>query len=127
MARLTGKKGAVKIAAGTVLSTDSWDLSVKLDTIDVTAFSDTWHVNLATFLGWSGTVTGKYESAGANIDFWTAVLSGASVALSLWPDSTTTENYAGSAFCDFSIKETHNGVITWSAAFMGTGVLTRTP
>ena len=127
MARMTGKKGQIKIAAGTVLSMDSWDLSVKLDTVDATAFEDTWHVMLSTFLGWTGTCTGKYESGGANIDFWTAVLSGAVVVLHLIPDSAATEDFYGDAFCDFSIKETHNGVITFSAAFTGTGALTRTP
>ena len=127
MARITGKTGAVKIGSTTVASLNGWDLNVKLDTVDATAFSDIWHVNLATFLGWSGSCTGIYMAAGANIDFWTAVISGATVTLLLYPDIGATENFTGTAFCDFNIKVAHNGAITFTAAFTGTGTLTRTP
>jgi len=126
-ARLTGKTGAVKVGGTIVASLDNWDINTKLDTVDSTAFSDIWHQLLATFIGWSGSVSGKWEAGGTNDAFWLAVISGAYVSLDLYPDIGTTEKYTGNAFCDFNIKVAHNGVVTFTAAVTGTGTLVRTP
>ena len=127
MARITGKTGAVKIGGVVVASLNAWDLNIKLDTVDVTCFSDIWHILLSTFLGWTGTVSGVWMSAAGNIDFWTAVTSGAVVTLDFYPDIGTTEKWSGTAFCDFNIKVDAKGAITFTATVNGTSTLTRTP
>jgi predicted secreted protein len=127
MARFTGKMGKVTLASGEVTSITDWTLDAKVDDVTSTAMQDTWHQKLTTFLGWDGSFTGHWESAGANIAAWTQFLTGATATVELFPDKNQTEKFAGSAFIEFNLKAPHNGVVAFTAKFKGTGTLTRTP
>ncbi len=128
MSRITGKEGKVSLDGNIVASTNSWVLDAKLDTVDVTAFSDVYRQNLSTFKSWTGTVEGHWEDAGGNTDFYDVLNGTDPVTIELFPVAGGTEKFSGSAFItSFSLKTPHDGAVDFSATFVGTGTLTRTP
>jgi len=125
MARITGKAGKVTVGGVEQAQMQAWNIDAKTDVVDATAFQDTWHQKLSTFLGWTATIEGLW--LGSVNAFWTAFLSGATVSVVMYPIAGGTECFTGDAFADFSIKVVKDGVITFTAKLEGTGTLSHTP
>ena len=121
--RITGKAGKITVASVEVAQIHEWSLDASVDVVDVTAFQDTWHQKLTTFLGFTGTLTGRWTG---DATFWTALVGAVPVTLALYLTAGGTTNWTGSAICNFSISVPFDGAVDFTASFEGTGTLSFT-
>jgi hypothetical protein len=125
MPRITGKSGKITVGGVEVGTMIEWAIDAKTDVVDATAFQDTWHQKLGTFLSWTGSCSGRW--LGSANSFWTTFLTGAVGTVQFFPVAGATENFNGDAFLDFSIKVAKDGVVDFTCKVEGTGTLTHTP
>lgn len=117
MARLAGKAGQVD-AAAEVVGVKSWTIDYEYDVLESTAFDS---AGVKAFLpagsGWSGSFEGHKDGAPLTI--------GTEVALALKESQTATQKFTGQAIIKgLHAVGSHDGLITYSYDFQGTGVLT---
>ena len=116
MAHISGKTGYVDTGSS-VSGIKSWTLDYSADTLETTDFND---AGVKSYIiggsGWSGTFEGYKDGA-------PQTLAGAAVTLKLYED--VTYFWTGSAFITgISASTAHDGVVSYSYTFQGTGALT---
>jgi len=115
---ISGKAGQVD-AASEVLGIKSWTLDYTVDTLDVTDFDDNGvKAYIVGCSGWSGSFEGYKEAAPLG-------LAGAAVNIALKESQTATQKWTGSAYITgIHVNTSHDGIVTYSYDFQGTGDLT---
>ena len=115
---ISGKAGQVD-AASEVLGIKSWTLDYVADTLEATDFDDAGvKAYIVGGSGWSGSFEGYKDTT-------PLALAGTSVALKLYESQTANQFWSGSAFITgIHINTSHDGVVTYSYDFQGTGALT---
>jgi hypothetical protein len=128
MARIHGKKGDVLIdptggATPTSLaSTDSWDLDLAKDRVDVTCFQDTNKQSVLGLPSYSGTMTGCWDSATTPEQLFAVIFGDVAAMLHLVPNTLEpTFLFKGLANIDGSISVSAKGAVTWSSKFDAAG------
>lgn len=124
MARKHGRNGrlyASITSAGTaepIVYLNSWDISFEVDNVDVTAFGDTNKVYVAGLPDSSGSFSGFFDSASAQL--YTAATDGVARNFYLYPDTGDATYWYGTALFDFSVSSSVDGAVTvsgnWNAA-----------
>lgn len=121
MAVLAGKDGSVKIGANTVAEIDNWSFDAGFDLADTTAFGESWKRQNSTLGGCTGSFSGRHDMSDTAQDaLQTAVLTGATVALSLLT-VTGDRVYSGNAFVRFSPKADVSSTVDVDYSFTVTG------
>ena len=115
---ISGKAGQVD-AASEVLGVKSWTLDYTSDPLDVTDFDD---AGVKAYViggsGWSGSFEGFKDTT-------PLPLAGAAVTIKLYESQTANQFWTGSAFVTgIHINTAHDGIVTYSYDFQGTGALT---
>jgi len=120
---ISGKAGQVD-AASEVLGIKSWTLDYTVDTLDSTDFDDAGvKAYIVGCSGWSGSFEG-YKEGGVT----PLTLAGAAVNLALKESQTDTQKWTGSAYITgIHVNTSHDGIVTYSYDFQGTGAMTYTP
>jgi predicted secreted protein len=118
MAHILGKLGQVD-AAAEVTGIKSWTLDYTQDLVDVTDFDD---AGVKTYIvgssNWSGTFEGYKDATPLG-------LSAAPIALKLYESQTLNQFWSGNAYITgVHANVAHDGVVTYSYDYQGTGVLT---
>jgi predicted secreted protein len=133
MARISGRKGLLKIALDTAATTTfvtishmrDWSINFSSEQIDVTAMQDANKVYVGGLADATGSVSGFLDVASTN-DTLAAALDGKARPFQLYPDSDTTASYySGSAIWDFSVQSSVSGAVEFSANFSATTAVTR--
>jgi len=119
MAAITGKSGAVTVAAGEVNGIKNWSVDYAFDPLDVTDYqSDGVREVIAGRSQWSGSFDGDKDGA-------PLTTIGTVVALVLKESDTANQQWSGQALLTgISAAAPSDGVVTYSYKFEGTGVLT---
>jgi len=117
MAHYSGSAGQVD-AAAEVTGIKSWTLDYTVDILDVTDFDDAGvKAYVVGCSGWSGSFEGYKDGA-------PLPLAGAAVSLALKETQTATQKWTGSAYITgMHINTSHDGIVTYSYDFQGTGAL----
>ena len=118
MAHIAGKAGQVD-AASAVTGIKSWTLDYTADTLETTDFADS---GVKSYIiggsGWSGSFEGFKDGA-------PLALAGAAVTIKLYESQTANQFWTGSAFIvGIHPATAHDGIVTYSYDFQGTGALT---
>jgi predicted secreted protein len=125
MASHMGKEGSVKIGSNAVAEVKSWNIEESADLVDTTTLDNTsgWKTSKAAFKSWSGSLECLWDETNNNGQG--ALTSGASVALSLYPEGSATTYFSGTAIVT-GIKRSasHDGMVEASFDFTGNGALT---
>ena len=118
MAHLSGKAGYVQ-SPNTVAGIKSWTLDYTVDTLDATDFDDAGvRAYIVGCSGWSGSFEGFKDTT-------PLPLAGAAVTVKLYESQTANQFWTGSAFVTgIHINSSHDGIVTYSYDFQGTGALT---
>ena len=116
---LSGKSGAVEIAAGEIAGINTWSLSYDYSTVAVTDFQDDGvTAKISTISEWSGSFSGFKDAA-------PITLAGAIVAVELKESETAGQTWTGNCILtNLSSEVAFEGAVTYSYTFEGTGVLT---
>jgi len=96
-----------------------WKLSIKLESVDVTAFLDGWHNRVATFRDWSGSAD-EYQ---VNNFWFNACAQNNFLYVKLYPDYSVTEYWVGKAIFDYDLSVPFNGAVAGAIKFVGNGSL----
>lgn len=119
MARIAGRSGRLYagIASGgtaePIAFLNKWGLDFSAPKIDVTAFGDTSHTYVADLPDASGSYSGHYDTATAQL--YTAATDGVARKFYLYPDNSNTGQYwFGTAIFDFSVEAEVSGSINIS-------------
>jgi hypothetical protein len=128
MARIHGKKGDVLIdptggATGVRLaSTDTWDLDLAKDRVDVTCFQDPNKQTVQGLPSYSGSMTGAWDSATTPEQLFAVIFGDVAAMLTLIPDTREpTFLFKGLANLDGALSVSAKGAVTWSAKFDAAG------
>ena len=128
MARIHGKKGDVLIdpTGGDVpvslASTDSWDLDLAKDRVDVTCFQDTNKQSVLGLPSYSGSMTGCWDSTTTPEQLFAVIFGDAPAMLHLVPNTLEpTFLFKGLAYIDGAISVSAKGAVTWSSKFDAAG------
>jgi hypothetical protein len=128
MARIHGKKGDVKIdpTGGatplTLASTDSWDLDLSKDRVDVTCFQDTNKQTVTGLPAYSGSMTGAWDSTTTPNQLFDVIFGDVAAMLHLIPNTLEpTFLFKGLANLDGALSVSAKGAVTWSAKFDAAG------
>jgi len=128
MARIHGKKGDVLIdptggdIPTSLASTDSWDLDLAKDRVDVTCFQDTNKQSVLGLPSYSGTMTGCWDSATTPEQLFAVIFGDVAAMLHLVPNTLEpTFLFKGLANIDGSISVSAKGAVTWSSKFDAAG------
>lgn len=98
-----------------------WTIDAKIDTVDATAFQDTYRTRLSSFRGWSGSAQAYHEGT-----LWFPLFNAAKASyVEFWTDAAGLERYVGAAFVSLAEKAPMGGAVTEAVTFEGTGPLTR--
>jgi len=127
MANHAGKEGTVKIGASTIAEIREYSIEETGDTADNTTLDNTtgWKTHLATFSGWSGSVSCYWDETDTNGQQTLTI--GASVTLNVYPEGagTADEFYSGTAtVTGISRKAAFDGMVEAEFSFLGSGALT---
>lgn len=125
MARIAGRNGRLYAgitSAGTaepIAFLNNWSISFAVNTIDVTSFGDTSMVYVAGLPDASGSYSGFFDDATAQL--FTAATDGVARKFYLYPSTLSTGVYwFGTATFDFAADGTVDGAVTisgdWAAA-----------
>lgn len=98
----------------------NWSLDAKVDTVDATAFQDSFHTKLSSFRGWNATAEGYHVNG-----YWFSAFSGNEFYVEFYPDAAATERWVGAAFISFGEKVKFDAAVTEHMAIDGTGALVR--
>lgn len=131
MARIAGRRGrlyASITSGGTaepIAFLSQWSIDFSTDRIDVTAFGDGNKVKVAGLAEATGSYSGFYDDATAQL--FTAASDGQARKFYLYPDTNTNGRYwYGTATFDTSYEGSVDGAVTtsgdWEAASTVTGV-----
>jgi hypothetical protein len=128
MARIHGKKGDVLLdptggATGTSLaSTDSWDLDLAKDRVDVTCFQDTNKQSVLGLPSYSGSMTGCWDSATTPDQLFSVIFGDVAAMITLIPNTLEpTFLFKGLGNIDGAISVSAKGAVTWSSKFDAAG------
>lgn len=103
-----------------VASINAWDLSMKRDRADATAFGDTNKVKVLGLPDFTGTIGGLWDAT--DISLFTAALGTTAVHLKLLPDRNgATHYFHGLAYLDASISVKNDGVVGYQSTFDAAG------
>ena len=128
MARIHGKKGDVLLdpTGGDVplslSSTDSWDLDLAKDRVDVTCFQDTNKQSVLGLPSYSGSLTGAWDSATTPEQLFAVIFGDVAAMIHLIPNTLEpTFLFKGLGNIDGAISVSAKGAVTWSAKFDAAG------
>ena len=101
----------------------AWSLDLKIGTVDVTAFKDTFAKKLSEIRGWTATISGYHVSS----FWWDAYIDDTYpefyVALYLDGDSATSERFVGAGFIDFGVGVAKDAAVTDKITVNGTDAI----
>lgn len=133
MGTIKGTDGAVNKSGTAIAHIDSWELTASADNDETTAYGSRDKTYIQTTVGWSGTISGSYDSTDASqqalVDMFSSTSTGgpAAVTLTLVGSTADSDIYHGS-FIVNSIANT--GSIgtkrSFSAEVMASGGVART-
>lgn len=121
MARKHGRNGRLyaNITSGgtaePIAFLNTWDITFTVDNAEVTAFGDTNKVYVAGLPDASGSFSGFYDSATAQL--YTAATDGVARKFYLYPDTSDAIYWYGTALFDFSVSVPVDGPATVSGDF----------
>ena len=128
MARIHGKKGDVMLdptggaTVVTLASTDTWDLDLSKDRVDVTCFQDTNKQSVLGLPSYSGTMTGCWDSATTPEQLFAVIFGDVAAMVHLIPDTREpTFLFKGLGNLDGSLSVSAKGAVTWSSKFDAAG------
>jgi hypothetical protein len=128
MARIHGKKGDVLIdptggaTPTTLASTDSWDLDLAKDRVDVTCFQDTNKQTVVGLPSYSGTMTGAWDSATTPEELFAVIFGDVAAMIHLVPNTLEpTFLFKGLGNLDGALSVSAKGAVTWSSKFDAAG------
>jgi hypothetical protein len=124
MARIHGRNGRLyaAIASGgtaePVVFLNQWSIDFTVDNVEVTAFGDTNKTYVAGLPDSSGSFSGFYDDATAQM--YTAATDGVARNFYLYPNTSAATYWYGTALFDFSVSGSVDGGVTvsgdWNAA-----------
>jgi len=125
MARIAGRSGRIYAAitsagvAEPIAFLNNWSIAFATGKINVTAFGDSNMVYVSGLPDASGTFSGFYDTATAQL--YTAAIDGVARKFYLYPDNGTTAQYFfGTSLFDFNISAAVDGSVdisgSWAAA-----------
>jgi hypothetical protein len=130
VARIHGRNGRLYAAitsSGTaepIAFLSKWSIGFASDTVDVTAFGDTNSVTVQGLPKVSGSFSGFYDDATAQL--YTAATDGISRKVYLYPStSTSTQYWYGTATFDFNVDADVNGAVTVTGDWNATSAWTK--
>ena len=130
MARLHGRNGRLYVnitSGGTaepIAFLNNWDIQFAVDNAEVTAFGDINKVYVAGLPDASGSFSGFYDDATAQV--YTAAADGVARKFYLYPTTSATGQYwFGTALFDFSVSSSVDGAITISGDFQAASAVTK--
>lgn len=121
MARVAGRSGRLYVnltSGGTaepVTYLNQWSINFATDNIEVTSFTDTHKTYVAGLPDCSGSFSGFYDDA--TVQTYTAAVDGVARKFYLYPTSSTTQYWFGTALFDFNASSDVNGAVTISGDF----------
>jgi len=128
MARIHGKKGDVLIdptggaTVTSLASTDTWDLDLSKDRVDVTCFQDVNKQMVTGLPSYSGSLAGCWDSATTPDQLFAVIFGDEPAMLHLVPDTREpTFLFKGLANLDGALSVSAKGAVTWSAKFDAAG------
>lgn len=133
MAFRHGKNAFVSVNA-VDLSTfsDSVDLDYDIDTADTTAFQSSWKSALGGIPGAKAAITGFYDptaGTGPQAVLFPIITGGVAITIIHRPGGTLSgqeQNSFSALITGYTESSPVGGVVTWKAAFLVTGAVTRT-
>ena len=133
MTAIVGNDGVIKVGNVTVAELTGYTVDVKAATIETTAMGNDVKTFVKGIMEWSGSADVHYDKYHwANITTFNAT-SGAvgdgTVTFNLYPTGTGGSNKVlnGNAIVTgYSVKGTHDGLVTATVSFQGSGALTET-
>lgn len=133
MGTVKGTDGKVEKAGTTIANIDSWELTVSADNDETTAYGSREKSYIQTTVGWTGSISGSYDSTDASqqalIDQFSSTSTGgpAAVTLTLVGSTADADRYSGS-FIINSIANTGSVGTkrSFSADIQATGGVSRT-
>lgn len=101
----------------------AWTLDLKIGTVDVTAFKDTFAKKLSEIRSWTATISGYHVSS-----FWWDAYADDTypefyVALYLDGASATSERFVGAGFIDFGVGVSKDAAVMDKITVNGTGAI----
>lgn len=129
MARVAGRSGRLYVnltSGGTaepVSFLNNWSINFATDNIEVTAFTDTNKVYVAGLPDCSGSFSGFYDDA--TVQTYTAAVDGVARKFYLYPTSSTTQYWFGTALFDFNASADVSGAVTISGDFSAATAVTK--
>ena len=121
MARVAGRSGRLYVnltSGGTaepVSFLNNWSINFATDNIEVTAFTDTNKVYVSGLPDCSGSFSGFYDDA--TVQTYTAAVDGVARKFYLYPTSSTTQYWFGTALFDFNASADVSGAVSISGDF----------
>lgn len=133
MGTVKGTDGKVEKAGTTIANIDSWELTVSADNDETTAYGSREKSFIQTTVGWTGTISGSYDSTDTSqqalIDQFSSTdgTGPAAVTLTLVGSTADSDRYSGS-FIINSISNTGSVGTkrSFSADIQATGGVSRT-
>lgn len=125
MATFRGKHGVVKLGANAVAEIKSWSIEQTADTEEDTAQGDDWRTFLGGLKSWTASVEAHWDDT--DTDGQEALLVGADLALTFYPEGDTTGDYeyAGNAIViAVNAEVPFDNIVSRSFTVQGNGVLT---
>lgn len=130
MARIHGRNGRLYVgitSAGTaepIAFLNNWSISFATDNVDVTSFGDTVKVYVAGLPDASGSYSGHYDDATAQM--FTAALDGVARRFYLYPSTSNNGQYwFGTALFDFNVESAVDGAVTISGDFQAASAVAK--
>jgi len=126
MSTFYGNNGSVRVGANTIAEVTSFDISHSSETIETTSMGAATKTYIAGKQDWSGSITCHWDDTDANGQM--ALDPGSTISeLEVYPEGTGAGSYklSGDAIVtERSISVSHDGVVSASISFQGTGPLT---
>ena len=127
-----GRKGRLYVGiasdgadASPVANLSKWSLDFSTDDVEVTVFGDTNKVYVSGLPDASGSFSGFYDSASAQL--YTSATDGLARKFYLYPSNGTTSIYwSGTGLFDFSIEGDVGGAVGVSGNFKAASAVTKT-
>ncbi len=131
MAAVTGKGGVFLWAAGAVATIDNWTLDLDNSMHDITSFTTSaaqWRTFIAGLSGWTGAVSGTFDSASTGQDdMFVSALAPTSVAAVFELDQAAGGKLSGNVFISAqSVGTDIDAPVDVSWSLQGTGALSYT-
>lgn len=125
MANIHGKNaviylGAAGAAAINITEMADWSIDMDVATADTSQLNQTWKESVKGMLGWSGTISGNFNTASAQL--WLASISNVPEKFYLYPTiSTPTSYYYGTGWVALNKIAAGSTTTKASSAFKITG------